>query len=373
MGIKTNESDGQPVSGQLDQLLSETVHAVIEREKTSFDRAAGEFAGRIVLFGAGALGRRTLAGMQRIGTRPLAFADNHASAEKFKDGIDGVPVYSPSKAAELYGETAVFLITIWGSFATDKMRDRVRQLQDLGCQHVCPAGIFFWKYPEIFLPYYPLDLPHKALHSAADIKSALNLFTEGFSRTEYLAQIRFRLLQEYDGMSSPLGAEQYFAPDLFDFRDDEVFVDCGAYDGDTIASLVQQRGDAFGSVVAYEPDALNWNKLQDRLRRYPAHITSKIKAMPYALGSKRCTVQFDSTGTETSSMGQGTISVECVTLDESLRGISPTFLKFDIEGAEPDALAGAQETIRRCRPVLAVSVYHQQDHLWRIPLQLAEM
>jgi hypothetical protein len=33
----------------------------------------------------------------------------------------------------------------------------------------------------------------------------------------------------------------------------------------------------------------------------------------------------------------------------------------------------AQETIRRCRPILAVSVYHRQDHLWSIPLELAKV
>ena len=71
------------------------------------------------------------------------------------------------------------------------------------------------------------------------------------------------------------------------------------------------------------------------------------------------------------SIGQGQDSVECVTLDQALRDVTPTILKFDIEGAELDALAGAREVIARSRPVLAVSCYHQQSHLWEIPLELA--
>ena len=65
--------------------------------------------------------------------------------------------------------------------------------------------------------------------------------------------------------------------------------------------------------------------------------------------------------------------MEIVTLDEALEGVAPTYLKFDIEGSELDALEGGQETIRRHRPKLAVCVYHAPDHLWRIPLRLHEL
>jgi FkbM family methyltransferase len=46
---------------------------------------------------------------------------------------------------------------------------------------------------------------------------------------------------------------------------------------------------------------------------------------------------------------------------------SPTFIKMDIEGMEPDALRGAEETIRAHAPTLAVCVYHRPEHLWEIP------
>ena len=59
-------------------------------------------------------------------------------------------------------------------------------------------------------------------------------------------------------------------------------------------------------------------------------------------------------------------------LDSLLGDARPTFMKFDIEGAEVDALTGARQTIERQAPILAVCVYHQQDHLWRIPLLLRE-
>ena len=43
---------------------------------------------------------------------------------------------------------------------------------------------------------------------------------------------------------------------------------------------------------------------------------------------------------------------------------------MDIEGAELDALIGAEKTIRENVPDLGICVYHSPNHLWEIPLFL---
>ena len=43
---------------------------------------------------------------------------------------------------------------------------------------------------------------------------------------------------------------------------------------------------------------------------------------------------------------------------------------MDIEGAELEALKGAEKTIRADRPDLGICVYHSPSHLWEIPLYL---
>jgi hypothetical protein len=48
-------------------------------------------------------------------------------------------------------------------------------------------------------------------------------------------------------------------------------------------------------------------------------------------------------------------------------------ISLDVEGAEPKALAGAEQLIREQRPKLQVSVYHSLSHLFEIPLRLLEM
>lgn len=46
------------------------------------------------------------------------------------------------------------------------------------------------------------------------------------------------------------------------------------------------------------------------------------------------------------------------------------YLKMDIEGAEIEALKGSALTIGKFRPQLAISIYHEPSHFWRIPVML---
>jgi hypothetical protein len=59
--------------------------------------------------------------------------------------------------------------------------------------------------------------------------------------------------------------------------------------------------------------------------------------------------------------------VPVVNIDAVLKGAPVNYIKLNIEGAELATLEGAQDSIRRHRPILAISAYHAPDHLWRVP------
>ena len=73
-------------------------------------------------------------------------------------------------------------------------------------------------------------------------------------------------------------------------------------------------------------------------------------------------------GTVIETGGEGTTTSESI---DSLveRGIvgRVDFIKLDIEGAELSALRGAEATLRRFRPRLAIAAYHRPDDLATIP------
>jgi FkbM family methyltransferase len=292
--------------------------------------------------------------------------------------IDGVPVLAPADAAARFGQTATFVVTIWRAGGTHRYEHSRQQLRELGCTRIVSIAPLAWKYSREMLPHYCLDLPHQVLEQRDDVRRCLSLLSDVRSREEYLAQVRFRLLADFDGLPHPENHPQYLASDLFLYNgEEEAIVDGGAYDGDTLREVIAQ-GVRFSRYVALEPDATNLATLRTFVSTLPLELRHRVETLPLALFSRRTRMPMDGAGTVSAALRPvGGLDVagevECVALDELLAGRSLSFLKLDIEGAEPDAIAGARETITRNRPVIAVCVYHIQDHLWRIPLLIASL
>jgi FkbM family methyltransferase len=352
---------------ELRQLFSESIAECREREAAAFDRVSeGAETEGLVLFGAGGLGRKTLRGLRSAGLEPLAFSDNNQSL--WGQSIDGVRILPPSEVASRYGKLATFVITIWAEWA-GRMEDQRQDLRKLGCQTVIPFTLLFWKFPALFLPHIQVDLPSKVHEQASDVLRCAELWADSTSYATYLAQVRWRLYSDFESLTPPVDS-MYFPTDLVDgIRLDEncTFVDVGAYDGDTIADFVVLTGGAFRRVYAFEPDTANFASLQQRLARMQESVRWRITPRQQAVGDRNCLLSFTEGGGTGSRVGAGATTVECVTLDSTISE-APTYMKFDVEGFEPEALEGAREIITRYRPALAVCVYHIQDHLWKLPL-----
>jgi hypothetical protein len=105
-----------------------------------------------------------------------------------------------------------------------------------------------------------------------------------------------------------------------------------------------------------------------------AEISSRVKPLPYGVGSRSEDVSFNGDGSVRSGSsvgGRETIRIE--RLDDICRERAPTLIKMDIEGSEPDALEGARQLIEAHSPVLAICVYHASGHLWEIPLLASKL
>jgi FkbM family methyltransferase len=345
----------------LQRIAAESSDAVRTREESAFARFAGPNEERLILFGAGSLGQLVFQGLERAGIRPIAFADNNKRL--WHAEIAGIPVLPPSIASDRYRHSACFVVTIYNG-----SRARL-QLKELGCKHVAPFAALYWKYAEIFTPKLGIDLPHKIRGFTREIRACQGVLGDQDSLRELAEQVHWRYWLDYNSLPPHLDPlDTYFPLHLIAPCDNEVFVDCGSFRGDTIPSFTSHWRDRFQHIFALEPDPQNRVVLEARTDELG--LTDRVTVIPYAVADETCSVSFASAGTVTSQIvrdGGPAIVAECRRLDDIPWTLTPTYIKMDIEGAEPQAIVGASELLRHHHPILAVCIYHRSEHLWQIP------
>jgi FkbM family methyltransferase len=350
---------------RLEQIFAE-IHreggeAASRRWRGHFDRIAAP-GGKLVLFGTGQFGQWTLERLGRAGVEPCCFSDNNAA--RWGSRVQGIEVVAPAEAVARYGGSASFVVAIYNGSTVR------RQLRELGCTHVLPAAALFWKYPLQFMPDLGIDAPERIVEQEAQIWECFLLLSDEASRHELCDQLEWRYWLRPEFLPLPQNAgELYFPDDLVSANEEEVFVDCGAFDGDSIRSFLR-RGRRFRHLYALEPDAANRRALQNFLAQQPAVVRDGVTVLPYAVSDRDGTLSFSASGnvsSQVSAQGDG-VTLECRKLHSLPWSHQPTYIKMDIEGSEPEALAGGGELLRNSMPVLAICLYHRTEHLWQIPV-----
>ncbi len=348
----------------LQGISAESMARVKERENTVLDCLLAERNRQCVVFGAGTMGRRALAALRVMGVHPLSFADNNPAL--WGKSIEGVPVRSPEDAAELFGEDAIFFIAIRNE--NHWYRETFEQLRRLGCRHVSSSEPIAWRFPDKFPPFLLYDLPHNLYARAEEVVRAAKLWADDESLAEYQAQIQLRAFGDPSLLSQPAIEESYVLPGVFRLVPEDIFLDCGAFDGDTIRSLID-REVQFDKIEAVEADSHSFARLADFVATLGPDIRNRIRLHHCAVGAHRGAVRFEDTGgVESKVSDEGKILIDMVPIDVMFASKRVSMIKMDIEGGEYDALLGAQQVIQRDRPILAICVYHSQEDIWRLPL-----
>ena len=164
--------------------------------------------------------------------------------------------------------------------------------------------------------------------------------------------------------------DDYFDLDLIPTCNEEVFVDLGAYTGDSTISFLRNYGDSYKKIYAYEITHETYQILVSNLKDYP-NVVCYLKGV----GDTRSSLSVVNSSADASAntvfvSDNGTIPM--VTLDEDI-GEKLTMIKADIEGFEQEALLGAINHIKNDHPKLLISVYHKNEDLWKIPKMIKEI
>lgn len=155
-------------------------------------------------------------------------------------------------------------------------------------------------------------------------------------------------------------------PQIKKYIEDGIFFDVGSCFGDsTLVFLENYRP---GKIIAFEPSARNCEIFQSvmRMNKIPE---SKYELVAEGLGKEEALLHcMEESGAGNSFLKEGgeTNLVKVTTLDHFCRErnlADVKLIKADVEGMGLDMLLGAESVIRKNRPVLLLSIYHNKEEL----------
>jgi FkbM family methyltransferase len=176
------------------------------------------------------------------------------------------------------------------------------------------------------------------------------------------------ILYPYIGILFGTSGWQYF--DYFIPGDNEIFIDGGVYGGESSGDFVKWTGGNYQAIYGFEANPY----CIERCKKY--YIDNDIHDVEFiekCMWNERAKMIFASDHSGASKISnEGNTVVDTDTIDNVLDGRSVTFIKMDIEGAEYRALLGAEKTIKKYHPRMALSVYHKPQDIIEIPTLLLE-
>lgn len=323
-------------------------------------------ADEIFLFGCGGIGRYVYSTLYSMGIYVKGFIDDVIQSNEIMIDDKLVPIL---KSDTKFASNALIIITICNaSFRTSTCE---KKLSLVGLRKVYSFAALIKAFPERFKNYYLFSTNETLLNNIDKIEFAYKILEDAQSRIQFKNHLSFRLSNDFSAIMLP--EERLYYPYFIEEKISKKtnFIDCGAYVGDTIELFLKEYKVEFNSIIAFEPDTTNFKLLNQFVSDLPCKPT--ITTVNSAVGQKNGCVKFSATGTEGSMINQsGNIEVSLIALNSYIN-TSQTYIKFDIEGAELEAIEGASEAIKKYNPMMAVSAYHNPEDLWLIPKKLKEL
>ena len=299
----------------------------------------------------------------------------------FKEGdtYEGVPAFSPSDylPTEEDKRDAIVVICVGKQ---QYHAEIIGNLKALGFQNI----IRLLDVYEVHNPFnQPVDLKRNGfkfyLERKARVLDCLELFADDESREIFTRVVQTHMRRKPVPLPERPRNEQYFPKDIRLARGYSRFVCCGADTGTTVRQLNGLLGKV-EAIACIEPDPWLFAELADYLLQDKDQLAQSVVAFPCAVYGKDSIMRFTSanhehkreipTGFGSRVKEDGETFIQTISLDHTLPGFKPTHICMDVEGAELEALKGAEAILRENRPDLAICVYHAPHHVWEIPLYI---
>lgn len=196
---------------------------------------------------------------------------------------------------------------------------------------------------------------------------AYNMLADEKSRKDFVDVLNFKISGKIEYLLHCQSEKSELYDTIFPLNDNEIIVDLGAYDGDTIREFLSVTGGKYEKIYAFEPDEKNFRKLCSKTE----HIEN-IQRYNIGAWDKKEVLYFEKKKGRNSHLSSKGIPVNFDSVDNVIDD-KVTFIKMDIEGAEYKALCGARKTIDRYKPKLYICAYHRNEDAFALPVLIKEL
>ncbi|MCL2575616.1 MAG: FkbM family methyltransferase [Defluviitaleaceae bacterium] len=302
-----------------------------------------------VIYGAGLMGKITFNYCKKQDIKVDYFCD--------QSGIDkfcGIPVLTPENLCKTQ-PNAVVAIPSW--IHQEAMIDKLTNL-GFASEQIIPS--FFWNHTnksfEEFEKY------------VCGYKWAFNYFEDERSKQTILNKIR--LIFTDKALSANTDCDMYYVREFVSFKDEDVFVDGGSFDGrDAVEFLQKHPNPQNCKVYSFEPNKASFESVVKAIKGF-----DNVVPVQKGLWSTETVLTFKESidpllssfvADNDASYSVPVTSLDVYFKDKDIKDL-PTFIKLDVEGAEREALLGASEIIKKCKPKLAICAYHKIEDIYEL-------
>lgn len=227
-------------------------------------------------------------------------------------------------------------------------------------------------------PLYVPDVPvaggglftyEYCIQNAEKIQLVYDSLADDYSRKVYANIINFKISGKIEYLSAVTSSKADIYHKIIKPTYSEVYVDLGAYNGDTIRELLEFTHGTYHSIYALEPDKKNFKKLakfvdgMKHVYAYNAAAWCTDTSLPFSAKA----------GRQSAINASSDNFVAARSVDSILEKKYATIIKMDVEGFEREAIWGAAQTISHYSPKLMVALYHRNEDIFEIPLLIKSL
>jgi FkbM family methyltransferase len=343
----------------------------------------------VVLFGAGSAGKELFPLFNKHGIDPLCFCDSNP--ERQEELCCGLKVLSPEELSRAHKDSLIVVTAtrhcneikmqlIQDGFPPDNILCSDEEAVKRYYSRVC---LSHWTHEDLCAQEDSLSAAYNLMCDDTSKRffiQYLSILTNGSDYSSFCDFIR--QFSEPDLYTlNVTEVYLYFNTDIVNFTNDEVLVDCGAYNGDSAIAFInscRKHHADYKHIYCFEPEPSLYSQLVDNMAKYPNVTTFNSGLWTHSTTLSFANTEIERPGATRVIRDSGDIHfsdekvanshIRVTSIDEQVQDDEVTFIKMDVEGSETEALQGAKSVIKRCTPKLAISIYHKRNDIFEIPL-----